>query len=137
MNDDKFLISMDRLANSYLALEQIGNLPNAPFKISYWAKKNRKLLVSDYEIFIARRNELFENYLNLIDNAYGEYKNGVAIWNYKQGMEKEFHEKMNELINHKVEIHNPYLLKIDDTLLNGDFNISTNYLELLDYLIED
>ena len=137
MNDDKILISMERLANSYLALEQIGNLPNAPFKISYWAKKNRERLSSDYEIFVTRRNELFNKYLNVIDGAYGEYVNGVAKWNYKENMDKEFNEKLKELINYLVEISNPYLLKIDDTLLNGDFSISTNYLELLDYLIED
>lgn len=164
-------INIDELINKIIDPETLSNLSKSRLKenllICYFLERtNNKWKFKDNniiyfflaEIFLNELRALLDKYtkytrenetdVNLIYNAYGEFKNNIAIINQisldyillrlKSKNEKEFRNKIFKMIKYLFErkilfnIDEMWLKEFDEKRINSDISIAIIYLHLIE-----
>jgi len=114
---------MSEIADAYEVVKKLSSLEIKP-RLAVAFKKNQKALQTEYDVFIERRQALFDE--------LGE-KSGDQI-NIKPENLEEFQTRIKELTDEELEVE-PVTIRLDD--LEGQMNISGDDLLTLDWIIID
>lgn len=130
-------IKLSEIATAFNSLQNIADR-KFPIKLSYAINKNIQLLKGEFLFYQNKVQELYDSYLE--KDKDGNYiilneTDGHVSLKIKEGMQKEFGDKLKELNEITAEI-NVHTIKLD-LLLESNVEIEPTIIESISFILEE